>query len=166
MKRHEVIGYYNQYSLVHRAIARPTMSFRILLPCFKFFSNTANYRQIHDTQTAIRLHIRSFSKCLLMIFNGLFVVHHVSDYLPLYQNGGTEVQIGMEGTAACYSRLQYQAIKVYSAGAHLQRTGETIAPSALSCFMAASTSLRSSFPSFRERCSKCCVSLLKTGRSR
>ena len=31
----------------------------------------------------------------------------------------------------------------YSAGAHLQRTGDTIAPSALSCFIALSTSLRS-----------------------
>lgn len=32
----------------------------------------------------------------------------------------------------------------YSAGAHLQRTGETIAPSSFNCFMALSTSLRSS----------------------
>ena len=63
--------------------------------------------------------------------------------LPLCQNGGTEVQIGMEGTAVCFSRPQYQAVKDYSAGAHLKRTGETIAPSAFSCFMAASTSLRS-----------------------
>ena len=31
----------------------------------------------------------------------------------------------------------------HSAGAHLQRTGETIAPSAFNCYMAASTSLRS-----------------------
>ena len=43
-------------------------------------------------------------------------------------------------TAAYISRQQY---KPYSAGAHLQRTGETIAPSAFSCFMAESTSLRS-----------------------
>ena len=28
--------------------------------------------------------------------------------------GGTEVQIGKEGTAACYSRPQYQAIKVFT----------------------------------------------------
>ena len=32
---------------------------------------------------------------------------------------------------------------IYSAGAHLQRTGETIAPSSLSSFIALSTSLRS-----------------------
>ena len=78
-----------------------------------------------------------------MIFYELFVVHHVSDYLPLCQNGGTEVQIGMERTAACFSRPQYQAVKDHSAGAHLQRTEETIAPSAFICFIAASTSLRS-----------------------
>ena len=43
----------------------------------------------------------------------------------------------------------------FSAGAHLQRTGETIAPSSFSCFIALSTSLRSSplssaiLPAFR-----------------
>ena len=31
-----------------------------------------------------------------------------------HPNGGTEVQIGKEGTAACYSRPQYQAIKVFT----------------------------------------------------
>ena len=68
---------------------------------------------------------------------------HRRKEVAIHPNGGTGVQIGMEGTAACYSRPQYQVIKVYSAGAHLQRTGEMIAPSAFSCFMAASTSLRS-----------------------
>ena len=31
-----------------------------------------------------------------------------------HPNGGTEVRIGMEGTAVCYSRPQYQAIKVFT----------------------------------------------------
>ena len=42
---------------------------------------------------------------------GLFYIHLQSANHP---NGGTEVQIGMEGTAACYSRPQYQAIKVFT----------------------------------------------------
>ena len=46
------------------------------------------------------------------------------------------ILIKTKDTAAYISRQQY---KPYSAGAHLQRTGETIAPSAFSCFMAAST---------------------------
>ena len=38
---------------------------------------------------------------------GLFYIHLQSANHP---NGGTEVQIGMEGTAACYSRLQYLSL--------------------------------------------------------
>ena len=47
------------------------------------------------------------------------------------------------------------SVRSYSAGAHLQRTGETIAPSSFNAFMALSTSFRSKplssaiFPAFR-----------------
>ena len=43
--------------------------------------------------------------------SGLFYISLQSGNHP---NGGTGVQIGMEGTAACYSRPQYQAIKVFT----------------------------------------------------
>ena len=47
-------------------------------------------------------------------------------------------------TGTAYPNLKCcRVLYHHSAGAHLQRTGETIAPSAFSCFMAASTSLRS-----------------------
>lgn len=43
--------------------------------------------------------------------SGLFYISLQSGNHPI---GGTEVQIGKEGTAACYSRPQYQAIKVFT----------------------------------------------------
>ena len=53
MKRHEAIDYCNQYSLVRQAIARPTMSFRILLPCFKFYIQESNEYRHQDDDTAV-----------------------------------------------------------------------------------------------------------------
>ena len=69
--------------------------------------------------------------------------------LPFGERGGENVLQLRFGQPAEGS------VRSYSAGAHLQRTGETIAPSSFNAFMALSTSFRSKplssaiFPAFR-----------------